>query len=106
MAAFAKTQIVGTPDVYVLTCTPKLRFATVVADLSTQGGDGANTIGAAALGFSKLLMVGNVYDPTGDKILLAACDDDNLFIADDLTDGDIADVSLTAARFSVLGLPL
>lgn len=105
MAAFTKDQI-RTRTVRVTKDPPRLKVVRVECSLSSQGGDGANKIGANALGVSEILSVTNLYDRVNGKIYLTATDGQNVYIADDLTDGDIADISTTGAHFGIVGVPL
>jgi len=74
--------------------------------LTGQGGQ-TNTIGAAALGFSKVIDCSNLFDATNSKVYPAVVDPVNNIII--LADGSAApapvDVTSTATYITVTGTP-
>jgi hypothetical protein len=104
MAALASTAVTTLRDAYigrngeVVTRTLKLV-------LTGQGGS-TNTIGASALGFSKLHECSSLNDKTNGKLMLAAVDPVANIINLSLVAADTyADVTTTAGYITVTGNP-
>lgn len=71
--------------------------------LTGQGG-ASNTIGAAALGFVKLVEATNLYDATNGKIYQSAVDPvNNVILLSAIAADTVADVTTTAAYINVTG---